>query len=185
MRVVYEVSGVGPVSRAAAVPPLPPVERGKFRDVIVVRVGARDDAAGPGRADRPGDATRFVLDEDAAAARDAVVRSHEKAHLSALGPYAASLVDYSTVKGADGRAYATGGSIKVDLSPVPGDPEASLRKARAVLAAAEAPGDPSAADRAVAAKAYRLMRDAARELRSERTGSDGTPPPLGSFEAYA
>ncbi|HOX18549.1 MAG TPA: putative metalloprotease CJM1_0395 family protein, partial [Spirochaetales bacterium] len=124
-------------------------------------------------------------DEDAAAARDAAVRSHERAHLSALGPYAASVVDYSTVKGDDGRAYATGASIKVDLAPVPGDPEASLRKARAVLAAAQAPGDPSAADQAVAAKAWRLAREAEEALRAERSEPGGGRSSRGGFETFA
>jgi len=182
MRVVYEVSGVEPVSRVSAVSP---VRRGESREVLVVRIGAREDAARPGRAGPAGEAPRFVLDEDAAAARDAAVRSHERAHLSALGPYAASVVDYSTVKGDDGRAYATGASIKVDLAPVPGDPEASLRKARAVLAAAQAPGDPSAADQAVAAKAWRLAREAEEALRAERSEPGGGRSSRGGFETFA
>jgi len=178
MRVVYEVQGVGPVSGVSAVHPVSPVRRGAHREVLVVRIGGRDEAARPGRGGPAGEAPRFVLDEDAAAARDAVVRSHEQAHLSALGPYAASMVDFSTAKGADGRSYATGASIKVDLAPVPGDPEASLRKARAVLAAAQAPGDPSAADQAVAAKAWRLAREAEREISAARNTGGG-------FEAFA
>lgn len=182
MRIVYDVSGAEPVSRASAVPP---VRRGESREVLVVRIGAKDDAARPGRGNPAGEAPRFVLDEDAAAARDAIVRSHERAHLSALGPYAASMVDFSTVKGADGRAYATGASIKVDLAPVPGDPEASLRKARAVLAAAQAPGDPSAADQAVGAKAYRLAREAEAAIRTERNATERGQTSRGGFEAYA
>jgi hypothetical protein len=62
----------------------------------------------------------------------------------------------------------TGGSIKADLSPVPGDPRATLRKASAVRRAALTPGDPSAADMRVAADAYRLAAQAKEELREER-----------------
>ncbi|MCX7786118.1 MAG: hypothetical protein N2442_00300, partial [Spirochaetes bacterium] len=47
------------------------------------------------------------------------------------------------------------------------DPEATARKARAILQAAYAPGNPSAADMQVAQKAYLLLREAEEELKSE------------------
>lgn len=97
--------------------------------------------------------------------REQAVRLHESAHARVLGAYAESGISYTTERGPDGRSYVTGGSIKADLSEVPGDPRATLRKARTVIAAAHAVGDPSAADMRVAAEAYRMARDATDELR--------------------
>lgn len=105
---------------------------------------------------------------DEALARDRAVRGHESAHLSALGPYAASPALFATSSAPDGRQLAVGGKIKVDMAEVPGDPEATLRKARVILNAAQAPGDPSAADLRVAAKAYALMQNARQELGDSR-----------------
>jgi len=125
--------------------------------VLVIRAG---EALPP---ERP----RYTT-TDEARERDRHVRGHEQAHLSALGPYAASAVLFDTVKGAQGETIAVGGRIAVDLAEVPGDPAATLRKARTVLQAAGAPGDPSAADLRVAARAYRLMQKAQAELRVDR-----------------
>jgi hypothetical protein len=105
---------------------------------------------------------------DEALARDRAVRGHEAAHLSALGPYAASPAIFTTASAPDGQRLALGGKIKVDMAEVPGDPEATLRKARVILNAAQAPGDPSAADLRVAAKAYALMQQARQELGDSR-----------------
>ena len=115
----------------------------------------------------PGTPYELTTSEDAKA-RDRAVRGHEEAHLLALGPYAASGVTLSTRLGPDGERYAVGGSIKADLSEVPGDPRATLRKANAVRRAAFAPGSPSSADMRVAADAYRLARDAREELEAQR-----------------
>ena len=97
---------------------------------------------------------------------DATVKAHEWSHLLTLGPYAAGPIQYDFVIDAEGNRYAVGGSIAVDLSPVPGDPEATARKARAVLQAAYAPGNPSGADMQVAQKAYMLLRQAEEELKT-------------------
>lgn len=102
---------------------------------------------------------------EAAFHRDAEVRGHEKAHLLALGANAASGINLVTRRGPDGESFAVGGSIKVDTSPVPGDPEATMRKARGIIHAATAPGDPSAADMSVASDAYRMAASAAKEIR--------------------
>ncbi len=115
----------------------------------------------------PGTPYELTTSEDAKA-RDRAVRGHEQAHLLALGPYAASGVTLSTRLGPDGERYAVGGSIRADLSEVPGDPRATLRKANAVRRAAFAPGSPSSADMRVAADAYRLARDAREELEAQR-----------------
>lgn len=104
---------------------------------------------------------------DEAKARDAAVRAHEAAHQHALGPYAAGGIHLQTVRGADGESLAVGGSIRADLSEVPGDPRATLRKANAVRRAALAVSSPSSADLRVAAQAYRMARDARQELRAD------------------
>jgi hypothetical protein len=104
---------------------------------------------------------------------DSKVKAHELAHMAALGSAAASGIHYTYSRGPDGRMYATGGSIKVDLDPVPGNPEATIRKARQVRRAALAPGDPSAADMKMAARAYRVEQDAKQELEQEESGAEG------------
>lgn len=104
--------------------------------------------------------TDYLLkSSDDAAIRDRDVRAHERAHLMNLGGAAASGIQLTTSRGPDGTNYAVGGSIKVDMNPVPGSPRATLNKAQAVLRAAFAPGNPSAADMRVAAEAYRIVRD--------------------------
>jgi hypothetical protein len=84
------------------------------------------------------------------------------------GPYATSGIRYSTVMGPGGRANAVGGSVGVDLNPVPGDPEATIRKARAIRRAAFGPANPSAADHRVAAEAYRMEMHAKAELEKQK-----------------
>jgi hypothetical protein len=102
---------------------------------------------------------------------DAEVRAHEHAHMAALG---GGMVTYDTVIGPDGTSYAVGGGIPVSLSPVPGDPEATVRRARIIIQAAYAAGQPSAADMRVAAEAYQLEIQAQRELdRSQEAGGAG------------
>jgi hypothetical protein len=106
---------------------------------------------------------------------DAEVRAHEHAHLAALG---GGTVTYDTVVGPDGTPYAVGGGVPVSLSPVPGDPEATVRKAKILIQAAYAAGQPSAADMRVAAEAYQLEIQAQRELdRAQSSGGTGTRTP--------
>ena len=97
-------------------------------------------------------------------ARDREVRAHEQAHLAAAGPYATGGPSYSYQTGPDGQRYAVGGEVGIDTSPVPGNPEATLSKARTILAAANAPAEPSAQDRAAAAAASSMMAQAQAEL---------------------
>lgn len=99
-------------------------------------------------------------------ARDREVRAHEQAHAAAGGQYAGSPT-YSFVKGPDGLNYAVGGEVSIDAGPVSGDPEATLRKAQIVRAAASAPAEPSPQDRRVAAQAANLEADARVELASK------------------
>ncbi|WP_165176768.1 putative metalloprotease CJM1_0395 family protein [Desulfovibrio sp. ZJ369] len=95
--------------------------------------------------------------------RDAKVRSHEQAHLAAGGGHVTGGASYTYQKGPDGRQYAIGGQVSIDVSAVPGDAEATREKARQVRRAALAPGEPSGQDRQVAAKAARLEAQAAQD----------------------
>lgn len=97
---------------------------------------------------------------------DAKVRAHEQAHAAVGGQYAGA-PSYETTRGPDGRVYATGGHVSIDLSPVPGDPAATMQKMEVVKRAALAPAEPSAQDRSVAQKAERLRLEAQRELRAQ------------------
>ena len=98
------------------------------------------------------------------ATRDRAVRAHEQAHLAAAGGFARGGPSFTYQTGPDGVRYAVGGEVSIDTSPVEGDPQATLEKARAVIAAANAPADPSAQDRAVAAAAAQMAARAQAEL---------------------
>jgi len=101
-------------------------------------------------------------------ARDAAVRAHEMAHIMAGGQYIIRRANFSYVLGPDGRLYAVGGDVLIDTSPVPDDPEATIRKAQAVRRAALAPSDPSPQDLRVAAEATRMEFEARMELARQR-----------------
>lgn len=92
--------------------------------------------------------------------RDAEVRAHEAAHLAAAGQYASGGPQFEYQQGPDGRQYAIGGHVDIDVSSVPGDPEATEEKAEQVRRAAMAPGSPSAQDSKVAASAARMAAQA-------------------------
>jgi hypothetical protein len=100
--------------------------------------------------------------------RDAEVKAHEQAHAMAGGPYAGAPT-YQYENGPDGRQYAVAGHVSIDVSPVEGDPQATIEKMQVVKKAANAPMDPSAQDRSVAAKADQEIREARQELGRERT----------------
>jgi len=96
--------------------------------------------------------------------RDREVRNHEQAHIAAGGGVVSGGASYSYQTGPDGRRYAVGGEVPIDASEAPGDPEATVRKARQIRRAALAPADPSAQDRAVAASAAQMETAARREI---------------------
>lgn len=104
-------------------------------------------------------------------ARDQEVRTHEQAHLSAAGQYATGGIKYSYQTGPDGQRYAVGGSVGIDTSPVAGDPEATLQKARVVQRAALAPAEPSGQDMKVAAQASQMMMQAQAEIQLKQAES--------------
>ena len=99
--------------------------------------------------------------------RDREVRAHEMAHAAVGGTYAGSPT-YTYEQGPDGRSYAVGGSVSIDVSPISGDPQATLQKAQQVRAAALAPVQPSGKDMQVAQKAQAMAAQAQNEIRLEQ-----------------
>jgi hypothetical protein len=114
-------------------------------------------------------------------ARDQEVRAHENAHKTAGGGYAGS-ISYETQTGPDGREYAIGGETQIDTSPVPGKPDATIRKMDIVIRAALAPAEPSSQDYAVARAAQQARLDAQREIaeqqRADKSNDDDGAGPL-------
>ncbi|MFG0316505.1 MAG: putative metalloprotease CJM1_0395 family protein, partial [Planctomycetota bacterium JB042] len=80
------------------------------------------------------------------------------------------------------------GEVSIDVSPVPGDPEATIRKMEVVRKAALAPQEPSVQDQRVAQKASVQEAQARRELteqRNESLGADAADPRSRARRAYA
>lgn len=98
--------------------------------------------------------------------RDQEVRTHEQAHIAAGGDLA-SPASYTTVKGPDNKSYATGGEVQIDISPIEGDPEKTIEKARRVRSAAMTPANPSSQDMQVASQAIQMESQARIEKNSE------------------
>jgi hypothetical protein len=104
-------------------------------------------------------------------ARDREVRAHEQAHKAVAGPHGGAMsFQYQT--GPDGRKYAVGGEVAVDLSTVRGDPQATIDKMEQVRRAALAPAEPSSTDRAVARARGGQAEQARAELRTERDAAE-------------
>jgi hypothetical protein len=100
--------------------------------------------------------------------RDREVRAHEAAHLAAGAGLIRSGMSFTYQLGPDARRYAVGGEVSIDTSPVANDPEATLLKAQQIQAAALAPANPSAQDRAVASSAAQMALEAQVELAAQR-----------------
>lgn len=128
--------------------------------------------------------------------RDQEVRRHEQAHVAAAGRYANGGPQFEFTTGPDGRQYATGGHVSIDVSPA-NTPEATIQKAQVIRRAALAPAEPSGQDRAVANAASNLERDARRQIQEARqaeakgegedtpesTPANGAPEPATGAEA--
>ena len=95
--------------------------------------------------------------------RDAEVRAHEQAHLSAAGQHAAGGTSFTYEVGPDGKRYATAGEVPIDLSREP-SPEETIAKMQQVAMAALAPINPSAANRNIAARANSIATQARMEI---------------------
>ena len=119
--------------------------------------------------------------------RDAEVKAHEQAHISAAGNLAQGGASFDYETGPDGNRYAVGGEVSIDTSAIAGDPQATLIKARQIRRAATAPADPSAQDRSVAAQASRLeaqaRSDIGQQAREKQTESINENSPQADFFA--
>ncbi|MFC6438609.1 putative metalloprotease CJM1_0395 family protein [Bowmanella sp. JS7-9] len=102
--------------------------------------------------------------------RDAEVRAHEQAHANTGGEHAGA-PQYEFEQGPDGKRYAVGGEVSIDIS-AEDTPEDTIRKMQQVRSAALAPAEPSPADLRVAAEATQLAAEAradlVREAQAER-----------------
>jgi hypothetical protein len=105
-------------------------------------------------------------------ARDQEVRQHEQAHLAAAGKLAVSGPTYTYQRGPDGVNYAIGGEVQIALREGR-TPEETLENAEQARAAALAPAEPSAQDRAVAAEAAQLIAKAQAELNQKAQANSG------------
>jgi len=99
--------------------------------------------------------------------RDRQVRAHEAAHQAAAGSLGgAASFTYET--GPDGRSYAVGGEVPVDMSGGRTAAETATRAAQ-IRAAALAPADPSPQDLAVAATATAMEAAARQQMTREQS----------------
>jgi len=122
-------------------------------------------------------------------ARDREVRIHEAAHMAAGGSLVRGSASYSYQRGPDGKLYAIGGEVSLDVSEGR-TPEETLAKADKIRAAALAPAQPSGQDMHVAAAAARMAAEAQAELASRarqayQSGSDPTSGPGALIDRFA
>lgn len=95
--------------------------------------------------------------------RDIEVKAHEQAHVAAGGQYVNGGAEFQYKTGPDGKRYATGGEVSIDISKVPDNPEATIKKMQVVRSSALAPANPSQQDRSVASQATRIEMEARAE----------------------
>jgi hypothetical protein len=107
------------------------------------------------------------------AARDREVRMHEAAHMAAAGGLRTGGAEYVYQRGPDGKMYAVGGKVHIEVSPGQ-TPEETLTRARQLRAAATAPSDPSSQDRAVAAAAAQMELAAIQQIAEEKKTDKAT-----------
>lgn len=158
----------GPERDGLAPAPLSETQRGLIED----------------KAQRFGELTegeQAVVDELRALDRE--VRNHEQAHARVGGQYAGE-PSYTYQTGPDGRSYAIGGEVAIDIAPVEGDPEATIVKMEVVKAAALAPAEPSAQDRKVAALADAQRAQAVADL-AELRRAVNEPAPDPAYDLVA
>ena len=100
-------------------------------------------------------------------ARNREVIAHEAAHMASAGAYIKGGASYTYQIGPDGKPYAIGGEVSVDMSPVPGNPRATITKMMAIRAAALSPDEPSGQDASVAAEAAQIEAQARAQLNQQ------------------
>ena len=127
---------------------------------------AADTEAGDG-ARKLGEAKEFSTAElrqiEQLKRRDQEVKAHELAHKSTAGPYASGAPSFDYQIGPDGKRYAVGGEVSIDISKE-SDPERTLEKAQVIRRAAMAPANPSSQDRQIAMRAATMAAEARQEI---------------------
>ncbi len=118
-------------------------------------------------------------------ARDREVKAHEAAHKAAGGAHVQGGASFSYQRGADGVNYAVGGEVSISTSAVPNDPEATLRKAETIRAAALAPAEPSSQDVSVAAQASQMAAQARSAMLKESSPVKDAGSTGAALAAYA
>jgi hypothetical protein len=81
---------------------------------------------------------------------DADIRSHEQAHAT-IG-HTTSPISYNYQQGPDGKMYAVGGHVRLDVS-LPEDPKAAMHKLDQIQKASTSVSEPSGADMSIATSA--------------------------------
>lgn len=107
---------------------------------------------------------------------DSKVKSHEAAH-AAVGGELVRGKSFDYAVGPDGKRYAVGGEVQIDISPVANDPRATMQKMQQIRRAALAPSDPSPQDRSVASTAQSIESQAQAEIASQIGKSDAKSEP--------
>ncbi len=97
--------------------------------------------------------------------RDREVKTHEQAHMATAGQYARGGPSYTFQQGPDGKRYAVGGEVPIDVGKEK-TPEETIQKMRTVRSAALAPASPSPADRSIAATASAAEAQARQEMQA-------------------
>ncbi len=101
--------------------------------------------------------------------RDREVKIHEQAHAAVGGQYAGS-PQYEYETGPDGKRYAVGGEVSIDVGEE-AEPEDTVQKMQIVRAAALAPAEPSTQDLKVAAEASQKEQRARAEVSQQQLSS--------------
>lgn len=92
--------------------------------------------------------------------------------MAAAGGLAQGGASFSYQTGPDGKRYAVGGEVSIDVSKGR-TPQETIDKARQIRAAALAPADPSGQDRQVAARAARMEMEARQEMSAQPSNATG------------
>ncbi|MDA1098238.1 MAG: putative metalloprotease CJM1_0395 family protein [Proteobacteria bacterium] len=160
-------------------------EQGRAQDAAPGGASApADPAAAPaaGQAVQLSEGERKQVEE--LKKQDAEIHRHEQAHAAAGGQYAGP-PQYGYATGPDGQRYANSGHVSIDVTPVAGDPKATIEKMTVVQRAANAPAEPSGADRSVAARAAAAKQTAQVELTKLKAQESAGPADEKSVEAEA
>lgn len=95
--------------------------------------------------------------------RDSETKQHEQAHIAAGGSLIVSGPSYKFITGPDGRNYAIGGQVSLDITPEH-DPHDTLKKAEQIERTAMAPMKPSPQDFRVVNQAKQLQLIAEQQI---------------------